>query len=104
MNDPPLSQSDATGSLLNTKERHISCAVISSSELWLYDRQQEVKLHREKERSTSGGETHMSKAVGLTFLSTLLLLASVAFGQEVLPQPEQPFKGKIGRTAKDSTR
>src|SRR5262245_48443299 len=45
----------------------------------------------------------MSKALRLTFISTLLLvLASVAFGQEVLPQPEQPFKGKIGRTAKES--
>lgn len=26
-----------------------------------------------------------------------------AFAQEVLPRPEQPFKGKIGRTAKGST-
>ena len=46
----------------------------------------------------------MSKAAGLTFLSSfLLVLATTALGQEVLPQPEQPFKGKIGRTAKDST-
>jgi len=46
----------------------------------------------------------MPKAAGLTLLSTLLLLlATTALGQEVLPQPEQPFKGKIGRTAKDST-
>lgn len=32
-----------------------------------------------------------------------LLLASTALAQDVLPQPEQPFKGTIGRTAKDST-
>src|SRR5215831_11467205 len=45
----------------------------------------------------------MPKAAGLTLLSTLLLLlATTALSQEVLPQPEQPFKGKIGRTAKDS--
>jgi arylsulfatase len=31
-----------------------------------------------------------------------LTLPSVALGQEVLPQPEPQFKGKIGRTVKDS--
>src|SRR5262245_26565132 len=46
----------------------------------------------------------MSKVARLTCFSTLMLiLATTALGQEVLPQPEQPFKGKIGRTAKDST-
>jgi arylsulfatase len=46
----------------------------------------------------------MSKAAGFTSLSALLLLlATTALGEEVLPQPEQPFKGKIGGTAKDST-
>jgi arylsulfatase len=33
----------------------------------------------------------------------LLVLASTAFGQAVLPQPEPPFKGQLGRTVKDST-
>src|SRR5262249_61233703 len=46
----------------------------------------------------------MSNLAGLTCFSTLfLLLASTSFGQEVLPQPEPPFQGKIGRTVKDST-
>ncbi len=30
-------------------------------------------------------------------------LASQVMAQDVLPYPEQPFKGKIGRTAKEST-
>ena len=37
---------------------------------------------------------------------SLALIATLAFpvwAQEVLPKPEQPFKGKIGRTAADST-
>jgi len=33
----------------------------------------------------------------------ILTLATSVFGQEVLPKPEPPFQGKIGRTAKDST-
>jgi arylsulfatase len=46
----------------------------------------------------------MSNLASLTCFSTLfLLLASTSFGQEVLPQPEAPFKGTIGRTTKDST-
>jgi arylsulfatase len=45
----------------------------------------------------------MSNLASLTCFSTLfLLLASTSFGQEVLPQPEPPFKGTIGRTTKDS--
>src|SRR5262245_19120939 len=46
----------------------------------------------------------MSQVARLTGVSTLsLLLGSTALGQEVLPQPEPPFKGVIGRTYKDST-
>ena len=32
-----------------------------------------------------------------------LAFTTSGFAQEVLPRPEQPFKGKIGRTAKEST-
>jgi arylsulfatase len=39
----------------------------------------------------------------LLSLWLLLGLPSAAFPQEVLPQPEPQFKGKIGRTVKDST-
>ncbi|NGZ11343.1 MAG: arylsulfatase [Nitrospira sp. LK70] len=39
--------------------------------------------------------------VGLALLA-LLILPNWAIAQEVLPRPEQPFKGHIGRTAKDS--
>jgi Sulfatase len=46
----------------------------------------------------------MTKVARLMCFSTVLLvLVSGALGQEVLPQPEPPFKGTIGRTAKDST-
>src|SRR5471030_2769474 len=42
-----------------------------------------------------------------SLLATLILVSAVitpaAPAQEVLPRPEQPFKGKIGRTAADST-
>src|SRR5262245_25552446 len=49
-------------------------------------------------------ERHVSKAAKLVCCSTfLLILATTALGQEVLPQPEPPFKGVIGRTYKDST-
>jgi arylsulfatase A-like enzyme len=45
----------------------------------------------------------MSKTAALMrFPMLLLLLASSAFGEEVLPKPQSPFQGKIGRTAKDS--
>ena len=35
-------------------------------------------------------------------LGLMLALPSVALGQEVMPQPEPQFKGKIGRTVRDS--
>jgi arylsulfatase len=38
----------------------------------------------------------------IVFLVALTIMPSLA-GQEVLPKPEQPFQGKIGRTVKDST-
>jgi hypothetical protein len=38
----------------------------------------------------------------MVLISVTLLAATVA-AQEVLPRPEPPFKGKIGRTVKDST-
>jgi arylsulfatase len=38
----------------------------------------------------------------IVFLVALTITSSLA-GQEVLPKPEQPFHGKIGRTVKDST-
>jgi arylsulfatase len=43
--------------------------------------------------------------VSLIFLFTVLFFSSIfpAVAQEVLPKPEQPFEGKIGRTVKDST-
>jgi len=40
-------------------------------------------------------------AVGL---ASMAAIAPPARGQEVLPRPEQPFKGHIGRTVKDSTK
>src|SRR5262245_55065985 len=49
-------------------------------------------------------DRHMSRrARSMCFSLVLLVLASTAFGQAVLPQPEPPFKGQIGRTVKDST-
>ena len=42
--------------------------------------------------------TTLIVTIGLT-----VCLSFVARAQDVLPQPPQPFKGKIGRTAKDST-
>jgi hypothetical protein len=45
----------------------------------------------------------MSKAAQrLCFPLLLLVLVSPALGQEILPKPEPPFQGVIGRTAKDS--
>ena len=40
----------------------------------------------------------------LTALVSLLLLCVSSPAQEVLPRPEPPFKGHIGRTVKDSTK
>jgi arylsulfatase len=45
---------------------------------------------------------HQSVFSLIVFLVALAITPSVA-GQEVLPKPEQPFHGKIGRTVKDST-
>jgi arylsulfatase len=44
----------------------------------------------------------MSKTVISMSLGLMLALPSVALGQEVLPQPEPQFKGKIGWTVRDS--
>ncbi len=45
----------------------------------------------------------MFRTATLTCFSILLpMLTSAALAQEILPRPEPPFKGKIGRTAKDS--
>src|SRR4051794_1622575 len=33
-----------------------------------------------------------------------VMVPFTAWAQEILPRPEQPFKGRIGRTAKDSTK
>lgn len=51
------------------------------------------------------GFKHGFLSFNLIFLFTVLFFSSIfpAVAQEVLPQPEQPFKGKIGRTVKDST-
>ena len=40
---------------------------------------------------------------GLPLLISALVVATPLSAQEVLPRPEPPFHGKIGRTAKDST-
>ncbi|MFL5429025.1 MAG: hypothetical protein ACJ79M_05370, partial [Myxococcales bacterium] len=37
-------------------------------------------------------------------IAAFALVALGASAQEVLPRPEQPFKGHIGRTVKDSTK
>lgn len=50
--------------------------------------------------------TRLSKAGALAAIGSVLATGTVftcgAFAQEVLPKPEPPFKGKIGRTYKDS--
>src|SRR5215471_21744805 len=40
--------------------------------------------------------------IGLPILVAVLVVATPLSAQEVLPKPEPPFHGKIGRTAKDS--
>ena len=43
---------------------------------------------------------------GVSFVAIVALwtvVSAAAQGQEILPRPDQPFKGKIGRTAKEST-
>src|SRR2546422_3995598 len=39
----------------------------------------------------------------LVTISLATLITTAARAQDVLPRPEQPFRGKIGRTAKNST-
>jgi arylsulfatase len=43
-----------------------------------------------------------SSLLGATYLTVIALLVTPAVGQDTLPRPEAPFKGKIGRTVKDS--
>src|SRR5262245_931157 len=51
-------------------------------------------------RSNLSVSTHL---IGSSSLIALLALATPLSAAEVLPKPEPPFQGKIGRTAKDST-
>ena len=49
----------------------------------------------------------MTTRVALLATVSIVLTSSFALrlrAQEVLPRPEQPFKGHIGRTVKDSTK
>lgn len=45
------------------------------------------------------------RSFALIFFSTVIFsaMATISAAEEILPRPEQPFEGKIGRTAKDST-
>lgn len=45
------------------------------------------------------------RSFALIFFSTIIFsaMATISAAEEILPRPEQPFEGKIGRTAKDST-
>src|SRR5215469_8827300 len=45
----------------------------------------------------------LAVAVSVAFVSHASNAQTPGSTQEVLPQPEPPFKGKIGRTVKDST-
>src|SRR5689334_13379863 len=53
-----------------------------------------------------GGTTRRNMLLGATALGTAAASGAapvkVAQAQEVLPRPEQPFRGSIGRTARDS--
>lgn len=51
------------------------------------------------------GFKRFNRFLSLISFSTIIFLAliSITGAQEVLPRPEQPFEGKIGRTVKDST-
>jgi len=44
--------------------------------------------------------THLTRSLAML---ALLVVPALAAAQEVLPRPDQPFKGHIGRTTKDST-
>ncbi len=46
---------------------------------------------------------HTGRSVLLTIGLVLSFATLPAFAQEMLPRPDAPFKGQIGRTAKDST-
>src|SRR5437879_5491446 len=46
----------------------------------------------------------MKKQINLVAVFSALAFAVAGFSQEVLPRPEQPFGGKIGRTTKESTK
>ena len=45
----------------------------------------------------------ITTAFALLGLALFAVVASTASAQGVLPRPEPPFQGKIGRTYKDST-
>ncbi len=49
------------------------------------------------------GFKEFPSAVPIYLAVLFFSLTSIAAAQEVLPRPEQPFEGKIGRTVKDST-
>jgi len=46
---------------------------------------------------------HRRLVIAVAFLSAAVLYGA-SFAQDVLPRPEEPFHGYIGRTAKDSTK
>jgi arylsulfatase A-like enzyme len=50
-----------------------------------------------------GKSAGLAALIGLPMMVAVLALATPPSAQEVLPQPEPPFQGKIGRTVKDST-
>ena len=43
-----------------------------------------------------------SSLSAVSYLALFALFVTPAAAQDVLPKPEAPFKGKIGRTVKDS--
>ncbi len=45
----------------------------------------------------------MTNTCIIPFIFSALLMCTTAFAQEVLPRPEEPFRGKIGLTYQDST-
>ena len=51
------------------------------------------------------GFNHLYRSFALIFFSTVIFsaISSISAAEEILPRPEPPFEGKIGRTAKDST-
>jgi hypothetical protein len=68
------------------------------------DRLRHLTLDRkDSERENMNRDTRMVIRTIVLSLTLGVVLASMAGAQEVLPKPEPPFKGKIGRTAKEST-